>query len=146
MWALLSDPGHAASFDHLGEAYAPLRRLVEQLVRREYAEQVYAYKSIASFSLTTAPTYQEADGHDEVGITYNPGRRLFGVGYSEWVSPTRNPRHQTVASHVCEPHEVGEVIERYLLRLLLSRQRPEGLKKCAKDLLHYRRLVAIANG
>jgi MoaA/NifB/PqqE/SkfB family radical SAM enzyme len=47
MWALLSDPGHAASFDHLGEAYAPLRRLVEQLAGREFADQVYAYKSMA---------------------------------------------------------------------------------------------------
>jgi hypothetical protein len=56
MWALLSDPGHVDSFDHLGEAHAPLRRLVEQLARREYAGQVYAYQATASFNLTTAPT------------------------------------------------------------------------------------------
>ncbi len=45
MWELLSDPGHAVSFEQLGEAYAPLRRLVEQLARREYAGRVYAYKA-----------------------------------------------------------------------------------------------------
>lgn len=123
MWALLTDPGHAASFDYFGEAYAPLRRLVEQLARREYASGVYADKSMASFILTTAAAYEEADGHDAIGIEYNPGRGLFVVNYSEWVSLTRNPQHRIVASRVSEPQEVGEVIDRFVLRLLLSRRR-----------------------
>lgn len=120
MWALLSDFRHADSFNHLGEAYAPLRQLVEQLAHREYADRVYAFKSMASLNLTTAPSYHDADGHDDIGIGYNPRSGLFGVGYCEWVSPTCNPRHRTAASRVCESKEVGEVIDRYVLRLLLS--------------------------
>jgi hypothetical protein len=64
MWALLSNPGHADSFEKHGEAYTPLRWLVEQLAHREYAGRVYAFKSLSSFNLTTAPTYQQADGYD----------------------------------------------------------------------------------
>jgi hypothetical protein len=125
MWALLSDPGHAESFTDLGDAYALLRRFVEQLAHREYAGRVYAFKSMASFNLTTAPTYQEDAGHDVIGIGYNPGRGLFGVGYCEWLSPTRNPPHRTAASRACEAAEVGEVIDRYVVRLLLSSQTAE---------------------
>jgi hypothetical protein len=40
MWALLSDPGHAESFDDHGEAYVPMRRLIEQLAHREYADRM----------------------------------------------------------------------------------------------------------
>lgn len=128
MWALLSDPGHADSFDKHGEAYAPLRRLVEHLARQEYAGRVYAFKSLASFNLTTAPMYQQADGHDVISIEYDPGRGLFGVGYREWVAPTRNPRnprHRAAANRACEVTQVAEVVDRYVLRLLLTRQ-PEG--------------------
>lgn len=133
MWALLSDPGHSDSFDKHGEVYAPLRQLVEELARREYAGRVYAFKSMYSFNLTTAPTYQEAAGHDQVSIGYTPGRELFGVSYSEWVSPTRNPRHRTAASRVCEQQEVGEVIDCYALRLLLSQQPAEAEPVAAPD-------------
>lgn len=120
MWALLSNPGHADSFDKHGEAYAPLRRLVEQLARREYAGRVYAVKSLASFNLTTAPTYQQTDGHDVISIEYDPERGLFDVRYSEWVFPTRNTRYRTAARPVCDPQEVGKVIDCYVVRLLLS--------------------------
>jgi hypothetical protein len=126
MWALLSDPGHAAGFADLGEAYAPLRRLVEQLARRPYAGAVFAFKAMASLNLTTAPGYQEAAGHDQVGIGYNPAPGLFGVGYSEWVSATRNPPHRDVAGRTCEWSTVVDVVDCYVLRLLLVRQERAG--------------------
>jgi hypothetical protein len=133
MWGLLSDPGHADSFDDFGEEYEPIRHLVEQLSQREYAGHVYAFKSMYTFNLTTAPTYQQADGHDDVGLGYNPRNGLFGVSYSEWVSPTRNPRHRTVASRVCERHEVGQIVDRYVLRLLLSCQHVDAEPYTAPD-------------
>jgi hypothetical protein len=123
MWALLSDPGHAESFDKHGEDYVPLRRLVEQLAHRTYADRVYAFKSLFSFNLTTAPTYP-ADGHDVIGIQYDPGRALFSVGYHERVSPIRNPRRRTAVDRGCEATEVANVIDCCVLLLLLSR-RPE---------------------
>jgi hypothetical protein len=125
MWALLSDPGHADSFDHLGEAYVPLRRLVEQLARREYAGRVYAFKSMASFNLTTAPTHQEAAGHDRAGIEYDPDWSLFRVGYSECASASRDSRIRTRGTRVCEPQEIGEVIDGYVQSLLSPRQPAE---------------------
>lgn len=125
MWGLLSDLGHAESFDHLGDAYVPMRRLVEQLARREYASRVYGVKSLAAFGLTTAPIYAQADGHDHIGIGYNPDSGLFAIGYAEWVSPTRNPQRRTASSRVCEAAEAVEAIDRYVLRLLLSRRRME---------------------
>jgi hypothetical protein len=122
MWAILSDPGHADSFLHLGEAYGALREVVALLARRPYAEEVFAFKSMASFNLTTAATYQDSPAHDEIGIGYNPRRDLFVVGYSELVSPTRNPPRRTSACRTCEQAEVIEIIDRYVLRLLLTRR------------------------
>jgi hypothetical protein len=127
MWAILSHPGHAESFLDHGEAYAPMRRLVERLGQRPYAGEVYAVKSMWYFCLTTAPSYQEAPGHDEVWIAYNPGNGLFDVGYDEWISPTRNPQRRTAVGRTCERPEVMDVVDRYVLRLLLlgrERDRP----------------------
>src|SRR5262245_1547471 len=103
MWGLLSDPGHAESFDHLGEAYAPMRRLVEQLVRREYADRVYGVKSMATFGLTTAPTYAEADGHDRIGIEYNPDSGLFAAGRPRvgFARQAKSARSSTATSCGC---------------------------------------------
>lgn len=122
MWAILSHPGHAEGFLDQGEADAPLHRLAEQLARRPYAGEVFAHGSLATFFLTMAPTYQEAPGHDAIEIGYDPGRGLFAVGYREWVSPTRNPPDRAAASHLAEWPEVVEVIDRYVLRLLLVRR------------------------
>jgi hypothetical protein len=124
MWEPLSDPGHAESFDKFGEDYVPLRRLVEQLAHRRYADRVYAFTSLFSLNLTTAPTYQQADGHDVIGIQYDPRRGLFRVKYREWVSPTHNPQYRTVVDRGCEATEVANAIDCCVLRLLLSR-RPE---------------------
>jgi hypothetical protein len=121
MWALLSDPGHAQSFDDIGGSFAPLRRLVEQLAGREYAGQVYAFESLASFNLTTAPTRPESVQHEGFGIEYDPGRGVFRIGYSERSSPTRQARLRTPPVRDCDPQEVEEVIDRYVQRLLLSR-------------------------
>ena len=117
MWALLYDPGHVDSFDHLGEAYAPLRRLIEELALKEYAGRVYAFDSGASFILTTAPDAQQVAGHDEVGIEYNPARGVFEVGYIEWAPPGRKARHRAAKSRVFAAHEVGEGIDGYVKRM-----------------------------
>lgn len=122
MWAILSDPGHEESFADHGDAYDPIRWLLAELSLRDYASRVYGVKSLASFSITTAPSYQEADGHDSVWIEYHPERGLFAVGYSEWVSATRNPPLRMAAGRMCEAGEVAEVIDRYVLRLILSRR------------------------
>ena len=125
VWAVLSDPGHADSFLLHEEAYEPMRHLVASLALRPYAEQVFAYKSLATFNITTAATYQEADGHDVIGIGFNPANGLFAVGYCEWISPTRNPHHRTVASRTAQCQEAIEIIDRYVQRLRMTR-RPSG--------------------
>ena len=122
MWAPLSHPGHAESFAPHGEGDTPLRDVVEQLARRPYADDVFAFKSMASFLLTTAPGSGQAEGHDHVGIVYCPGAALFAVDYEEWVSPTRNPQRRAVAHRCCEAQEVVDVVDRYVLRLLLARR------------------------
>src|SRR5436190_207854 len=111
MWALLYDPGHADGFDHLGEAYAPLRRLVEELAHREYSGRVYAFAAGSSFNLTAAPSAQQAVGRDEVGIEYDPTRGLFEVGYITWATAGRGARHRGAERRVCAPDEVGGVID-----------------------------------
>lgn len=122
MWAILSHPGHAEGFLDQGGADAPLHRLAEQLARRPYAGEVFAFASMATFCLTTAATYQEAPGHDAIQIKHDPGSGLFAVGYREWISPTRNPPDRAAVSHLAEWPEVVEVIDRYVLRLLLARR------------------------
>lgn len=122
MWAVLSDPGHAESFRYHGEAYEPMRQLVASLASRPYADQMFAYKSLATFNIITAATYQVADGHDVIGIVFNPGTGLFAVGYCEWVSPTRNPQHRAAARRAAECHEAIEIIDRYVQRLWMTRQ------------------------
>jgi hypothetical protein len=116
MWALLSSPEHATSFDQFGEVYAPLRRLVEQLARREYASRIFAFKWMASFNLTTAPTSQEVGGHDGIGIEYIPDKGDFRVGYDGRAIRNHSPRVLTAS-----PHEVIELIDQLVLRLLSPR-------------------------
>src|SRR5262249_27221717 len=106
------------SFDHLGETYAPLRRLVDELARREYAGRVYAFNSGSSFNLTSAPGPCQSSGHDEVGIEYNPERGVFEIGYIEWRLSTCRARHRTAESRICAAHEVGEVIDRHVRKLV----------------------------
>jgi hypothetical protein len=122
MWALLREPGHEASFADHGEGIRPMRHVVGFLAKRPYSHEVSAFKTMASFCITIAPTYQESCGHDVVRIGYNPEGGLFSVSYSEWISSTRNPPHRTTASRSCEPSEVIDVIDRYVLRLLLTEQ------------------------
>ena len=119
MWVPLSDPGHAAGFDHLGEAHAPLRRLIEQLAGREYAGRVYAFRWMASLNLTAAPTAGEAAGHDGIGIEYVPEQGVFRVCYDDR-APNGRARVLTAS-----PHEVGELIDQHVQRLLLA-PRPAG--------------------
>jgi len=121
MWALLSNPGHAESFAPHGENYAPLSRLVAELAGRSYAGGVFAFKSMTSFHLTTAATYQDFEGHDAIGIGFGPRTWLFGVGYDQWVSPTRNPQRRTVACRSCVEAGVSGIVDLYVLRLLLTR-------------------------
>src|SRR5262249_15816834 len=111
------DPGHAYGFDDLGEAYAPLRGLVEELADRQYAGRVYAFRSGASFNLTTAPNSREVAGQ-EVGIEYDPARGLFEVGYLEWSPPGRRGGHRGAEVRVCGPDEVGGVIDGHVGRML----------------------------
>jgi hypothetical protein len=122
VWAILTDPGHAESFVHLGEAYAPMRRLVELLAERPYADEVFAFKSIATFVLTTAPSYQQAPVHDEIAITFHPALLLFRVGYCVRIFSTAVASDQMDAIDVCEGPDVLDVIDRYSQRLLLLRQ------------------------
>jgi hypothetical protein len=101
----------------------PMRQLVEELTRREYADQLHAFTSLTSFNLTSAPNYEESlRAHDVIGMVYHPAFGLFGVEYCEWESPTRNPPRRTVARRECEPTEVGGVIDSFVLRLLMERK------------------------
>src|SRR5205823_13906 len=108
-----------------GEAYAPLRWLVEHLARQPYARDIFAFTSLYFFCLTTAPSYQEAMGHDRIAIDYDPERGVFKIRYCEWISPTRNPTHREAACRSCEWPEIVEVVDRYVLRLLLIRRSME---------------------
>src|SRR5262245_23423078 len=117
MWSLLYDSRHADSFDDLGEAYGPLRRLVNDLGFRDYAGRVHAFASGSSFILTTAPSARQTGGQ-EVGVEYDPARGMFAVGYLEGAPASRYPRHRVAESRVCAPDEVGEVIDGYVRRML----------------------------
>jgi len=123
MWALLSNPGHADSFEKHGAAYTPLRWLVEQLAHREYAGRVYAFKSLASFNLTVASTHENADNCDVIGIEYDPQRALFSVRYN-WAPPSRDVSHRVMGSCCCGATDVAETIDSYV-RVLLDRQSAE---------------------
>jgi hypothetical protein len=106
----------------MGEEFAPMVSLTEHLACRPYSTDIFAVKSMYAFVLTTAPSYQEAAGHDMISIQYSPKNGLFGVSYSTWVSPTRNPTHRTATSRSCEYSEVVDIIDRYVLPLFLVRR------------------------
>ncbi len=113
MWAGLTDPGLAACFDCPGEV--PMRRVVEALAQRPYATAIFAYTSMGTFNITTAPTYADHPGRDTIHITYSDTSRTFSVAYLEWGS-RRRPR-----PHNCEEAEVLEVVDRYVTGLLMVR-------------------------
>jgi hypothetical protein len=122
MWAILRDPCHLETFLDLGESFAPMRGLVEHLIQRSYAGDVFAFTSLDCFVLTSAPSYMETEGHDRIAIDFDPVGGLFTVRYCEWVSPARNSSHSEAACRTCERPEVLEVIDLYVLRLILLRR------------------------
>jgi hypothetical protein len=133
MWALLSDPGHGNSFASHGEPYAPMRQLLLELAQREYADQVYGVKSLTTFGITTAPNYETRQGHDTVGIMYDRRRGLFAVGYSDCMSTNRSPRPRETDARTCEIGEAADFIDRYILRLILSRRHADAEPGAAAD-------------
>jgi len=120
MWALLSNPEHSDGFGGGGAKYSPMAAILFDLSKRQYAEQLFGFRSLSSFSITTAPTYAEKDGHDFVRIQYVPSKELFHVDYVEWISATRNPPHREVSSRECEYDELGTIIDAYVVRLMLT--------------------------
>jgi hypothetical protein len=120
MWAKLTDPAHAERFDDPGDA--AMRRLVLELAQRPYAGELFAHKSMATLILTAGASQQKAAEHDEITIRCDPRRGLFEVAYCEWVSPTRSPPHREAAGRSCEAAEVVEVVDRYVVRLLLAKR------------------------
>jgi hypothetical protein len=121
MWGILTSPLHAQSFEEHGEDYAPMRALVERLSERPYAGELFAFKSLATFILTTAPTYAAKSGHDCISIDYDPTRKQFILKYEEWVSETSNPPHRVASRRICAGVEVHDVIDSYVIRLQRSR-------------------------
>lgn len=122
MWAILSSPDHVASFAEFGEEWAPLYRLAIALAGRPYAPGLWAFKSLASFNITTAEKHSGLDGHDIVHIEFDPRQQVFHVRYEEWVSSTRNPPHRIAASRDCDESAALETVDLYVLRLLLLRR------------------------
>jgi hypothetical protein len=120
MRAILSHPGHAESFAAHGGEYAPMHELVASLSNRPYAGTLYAFNSLTTFVITSAISYSECDGHDEVLIQFNPILNLFEVGYGEWVSSTRNPPHRIAANRRCSGADVLAVVDLYVLRLRIT--------------------------
>jgi hypothetical protein len=128
MWAILSGPDHIASFADFGADWgAPMHRLATALSERSYAPGLWAFTSLASFNITTAPKHAALDGHDVVHIEFDPRQQSFHIEYQEWVSSTRNPPHRSVASRECAEAVALETVDLYVLRLLLlRREEPTG--------------------
>lgn len=118
MWLLLANPTLAESISQNCEEFSPFVELVEQLSKRSYANQIHAFISHASFVLTTAATYQEADGHDWVSVTQMDEGKLYAVAYEAWVSVTRNPKRSISDQQTCELANVPNFVDSFVLRML----------------------------
>jgi hypothetical protein len=97
-----------------------MHELVASLSKRSYADTLYAFKSLSTFVITSAASYSECDGHDDVSIQFNPIVNLFEVRYGEWVSSTRNPPHRIAANRTCSEADVLAVVDLYVLRLRVT--------------------------
>jgi hypothetical protein len=144
MWAPLSDPIHLDRFTHLGEAYAPVRRLIEDLGQRDYAGRVYAFNAHGSLKLTTVPKSDAAARHEGVGIKYDPKRETFAVGYeTPSAPPNRGRRYPTIGNHICGPTEVSEVVDKFVQRMLQIQPHPVAEKTLVQSAIVFTAFAVI---
>ena len=127
MWLPLNSPLLARSMSQNGEGFLSFARLIEQLSKRTYADQIYAFISHASFILTTAPTYQEADGHDWVSVVRKEEGKLFSIAYEAWVSDSCYPNRTISDMQSCEWANALDRIDCLVLRMINLRRSREGL-------------------
>lgn len=88
-------------------------RTIQYLQGRPYAATLFAFTSLATFHVTTAPSYAEFRGHHTVGISWSPEKRIFSLSFGEsWVSQRE---HERVCEELGLPASVDSLIQRMLL-------------------------------
>ena len=91
-----------------GSAPPALVRVLEGLRGRQFASKVFAVTSLGHLRLTTAPDFTRQEAHDFVAVEPNY------VGYFEAGC------RKSAAGRWCREEELPDVVECYLLRLLLQ--------------------------
>lgn len=124
MWAALQHPRHVQFYEELqrdryerGEDWQPMIRAVQYLQAQPYASQLYAFTSLADFHITTAPSYEDFQGHRTVGVTWMFRDRAFRLSLGKsWSGRRQNER-------TCEERDFPSNVDSLIQGLLLQDDR-----------------------
>jgi hypothetical protein len=121
----LSSPAHAENCDN--PRFTPLRRAVQELSAKSYAERIYGWWTHYTFVLSTAPSYEEAKdpGHwDVLAIMFLPDQQRFLIGYSKtadsewgmWLRPGESEWVYAGEWKRCTEVEVVPLVDEIVMR------------------------------
>jgi hypothetical protein len=119
MWYSLSHPDLLTLYqgNFPGRMAPPgLLRLLAHIQAQAFADKVFAVTSLGHLRLTTGESYAMEEEHDVIAI--NPSGDGYSVAYVE------AGRSRATTSRLCSGKELADVVECYLLRLLLHTPSP----------------------
>ncbi|WP_163996547.1 hypothetical protein [Pyxidicoccus caerfyrddinensis] len=117
MWIPLSDPGLVSAYTrefHGGNAPPRFVRLLSELQQLELPATVYAVTSLHNLWLTMATAAEPLGSTD--AITIDAKGNLCVVSYFE------AGNRRAVAGRLCKESELRDLVEVYLLRMILCSQ------------------------
>ena len=122
MWRSLRDPETPAlyerEFPQPHQAPSALVGLLRDLSVKEFAAGLFAVTSLGRLKLTRAPSYDREEQYDVVAILVRGSE--FAVSYL----PRRGNGEPVTA--ICKADELPGVVERFLIRLVLSSSKKVG--------------------
>lgn len=118
MWRNIRDPELLATYRReLPGPSQPIEVLLSALAVHPQLEGLFAKTSHGELSLTTAPNYSVMEKHASIAVARS---RKGGFVVAFFEPDTREP----TAERACGPSELLEVVELYLLRLVLESSQP----------------------
>lgn len=118
MWRNLTQMSKDWIEDHyLNDDFQPMRKLILRLQQKDYAESVFAFTSLYTFTITLRSEYHSTP-KDSIVINFDSRTRFFDVGYYDVKS-----RDGVV--YRCVEKQVETLIDAFVLRLFLTENNEE---------------------
>ena len=115
-WALLCDYSGLWHYETRGrDDWSPMHRVVVSIMARPFARTIHVHNSMNSLALTTAPCYEEREGHPTIWISFSTETHQFAISYLG--SNSRNS-----SGYRGHEDQALTLIDSFILRLAIENQ------------------------